>query len=284
MAIPLHSDRTTLFGVLNVTPDSFSDAGRFVSAGERPDAEAAGRAAESMVREGADVIDIGGESTRPGSQPVSISDELGRVLPVIEAVAKRVTVPISIDTRKSEVAEAALAAGATLVNDVSGLGYDPKLARVVANAQAGLILGHLRGSPDSMQRNPHFDDVLIEVGRELTRSVFVARQAGVPAQALMVDPGIGFGKRLNDNLELLGQPGRLREKLGLPVLVGASRKSFLGEITGEAVEGRDPASHVAAALAAFAGADALRVHDVAGARRALAIADALRSALEAGRP
>lgn len=282
MALPLHSDRTTLFGVLNVTSDSFSDGGRFVRAGERLDAEAAGCAAEAMVREGADVIDIGGESTRPGSQEVPVARELARVLPVIEAVAKRVKVPISIDTRKAEVAEAALAAGASLVNDVSGLRFDPDLARVVARAGAGLVVGHLRGSPASMQRDAHFEDALAEVGQELAHSVSLAREAGVPVDALMVDPGIGFGKRLPDNLELLAQPARLRETLGLPVLIGASRKSFLGELTGEAVGERDPASHVAAALAAFAGADALRVHDVAGARRAVVIADAVRGARGGG--
>lgn len=281
MALPLRSDRTTLFGVLNVTPDSFSDGGRFVGAGERLDAEAAARAAEAMVRAGADVIDVGGESTRPGSRELPVARELARVLPVVEAIAKRVDVPISIDTRKAAVAEAALAAGASLVNDVSGLRFDPALARVVARAGAGLVVGHLRGVPASMQRDPHFDDVFAEVSRELGHSVARARAAGVPAEALMVDPGIGFGKRLHDNLALLVQPGRLREVLGLPVMIGVSRKSFLGELSGDPVGERDSASHVAGALAVFAGADALRVHDVAGARRAVAVASAMRGAREA---
>lgn len=281
MALPLQTDRITLFGVLNTTPDSFSDGGRFVDAGEHVDVDAACRAAEAMLRAGADVIDVGGESTRPGSQDVPVAQELARTVPVVEAIAKRLDVRISIDTRKAAVAEAALDAGACLVNDVSGLRFDPELARVVARAGAGLVLGHLRGSPASMQRAPHFEDVLGEVGRELADSVALAREAGVPAEDLMVDPGIGFGKRLPDNLALLARPGALREALGLPVLIGASRKSFLGELTGDAAGERDPASHVAAALAVFAGADALRVHDVSGARRAAAVALAMRRAREA---
>ena len=281
MALPLQTDRITLFGVLNTTPDSFSDGGRFVDARERLDVDAASRAAEAMVRAGADVIDIGGESTRPGSEEVPVARELERTVPVVAAIAKRLDVPISIDTRKAAVAEAALDAGASLVNDVSGLRFDPELARVVAQAGAGLVLGHLRGSPASMQRAPYFEDVLEEVGAELARSVALAREAGVSANALMVDPGIGFGKRLPDNLALLARPGILRETLGLPVLIGASRKSFLGELTGDPVGERDPASHVAAALAVFAGADALRVHDVSGARRAVGVALAMRRAREA---
>ncbi|MGE4653185.1 MAG: dihydropteroate synthase [Myxococcota bacterium] len=281
MALPLQTDRITLFGVLNTTPDSFSDGGRFVDAGERVDVDAASRAAEAMVEAGADIIDVGGESTRPGSEEVPVARELARTLAVVEAIAKRLDVPISIDTRKAAVAEAALDAGASLVNDVSGLRFDPELARVVARAGAGLVLGHLRGSPASMQRNPHFEDVLDEVGTDLARSVALAREAGVSKRALMVDPGIGFGKRLPDNLALLARPGALREALGLPVLIGASRKSFLGELTGEPVGERDPSSHVAAAIAVFAGADALRVHDVAGARKAAAVAYAMRRAQEA---
>ncbi|MFP8877249.1 MAG: dihydropteroate synthase [Myxococcota bacterium] len=281
MALPLETDRITLFGVLNTTPDSFSDGGRFVDSGEHVDIGAASRAAEAMVRAGADLIDVGGESTRPGSEEVPVARELARTVPVIAAIAKHLDVPISIDTRKAAVAEAALDAGASLVNDVSGLRYDPELARVVARAGAGLVLGHLRGSPASMQRDPHFDDVLDEVGRDLARSVALAREAGVSDKALMVDPGIGFGKRLPDNLALLARSGALREALGLPVLIGASRKSFLGELTGEPVGERDSASHVAAAIAVFAGADALRVHDVSGARRAVVVALAMRRAREA---
>ena len=212
-----------------------------------------------------------------------MSRELARVLPVVEAIGKRLEVPISIDTRKSAVAEAALAAGASLVNDVSGLRFDPALADVVARHGAGLVVGHLRGSPASMQRDPHFRDVFGEVVGELAESVRVARAAGVDSGSLMVDPGIGFGKRLNDNLALLAQPGRMRADLGLPVLIGASRKSFLGELTGDPVGERDPASHVAAAIAVYSGADALRVHDVAGARRAVAVAEAFRGAREAVR-
>ncbi len=270
--------RVTIVGVLNATPDSFSDGGRFVYGEARVDVARAVDVAAGLVSEGTHVIDVGGESTRPGAAEVPVHLEIARTAPVIEALAKRFDVPTSIDTRKAEVAEAALEAGASIVNDVSGLRFDPALAGVVAGAGAGLVLGHLRGVPETMQRDPHFDDVLAEVADELAGSVARARAAGVDRSRIAVDPGIGFGKRLADNLALLAHPDGLRERLGQPVLVGPSRKAFLGTLTGDPVEARDRATLAACAVAVFAGADAVRVHDVAGAVRAVAVAVALRDA------
>jgi dihydropteroate synthase len=225
---------------------------------------------------------VGGESTRPGARSVAPEREIGRVRPVIEALAKEVAAPISIDTRKAAVAEAALAAGARIVNDVSGGRHDPRLLEVAARFEAGLVLGHLRGEPSTMQQGVHFDDVVAEVADELAQAARAARRAGVAAGRLVADPGIGFGKELDHNLALLAGAGRLRARLGLPILVGPSRKSFLGRLTGEPADARDIATHAACAVAVFAGADAVRVHDVAGARRAVRVAHALREAARAG--
>jgi dihydropteroate synthase len=271
-------ERVTVVGVLNATPDSFSDGGRLVDDGGAVDVDAAVAAAARMVEAGAQMIDVGGESTRPGAIETPLVIEIDRTAPVVEALAKRFAVEISIDTRKAAVAEAALDAGARVVNDVSGLGFDAALADITAAAGASLIVGHLRGTPETMQRNPHFEDVLGEVVTELGVSLATARAAGIPDERLAVDPGIGFGKRLEDNLALLANAGRLRETLGLPVLVGPSRKQFLGSLTGDPVECRDAATAVACAVAIFAGANAVRVHDVAGAVRAAAVAGALRDA------
>jgi dihydropteroate synthase len=272
-------DRVTIVGVLNLTPDSFSDGGRYVRAPEdAPDLGRVARDAEAMVAAGADVLDLGGESTRPGARPVPAALEIRRTAPAIEALAKRLAVPLSIDTRKADVARAALDAGAVLVNDVSGLRHDPELGAVVARRGAGLILGHLRGEPETMQADVRFDDVVAEVADELRASVERACAAGVAVERIAADPGIGFGKRLPQNLALLANVGRLRARVGVPILVGPSRKSFLGELTGDPPEARDLATHAACAVAIFAGADAVRVHDVAGARRVAAIALALRQA------
>ena len=284
MSIPVRDDRVTVFGVLNATPDSFSDGGRFVDASDRIDLSRAVDAAAALVAAGADVLDVGGESTRPGAAEIDVDREIARTQPVLEAIAKRFALPLSIDTRKPRVAQAALDAGASIVNDVSGLGFDPALAAEVAECEASLVLGHLRGSPATMQQAPHFDDVLEEVAGELARSVEVALAAGVPRERLMVDPGIGFGKELSHNLALLRGAGQLRERLGLPVMLGPSRKSFLGHLTGRPTGARDIATHAACALAVYEGADAVRVHDVDGARDAVAVALALRAqrAREAG--
>jgi dihydropteroate synthase len=270
-------DRVTLVAVLNVTPDSFSDGGRFVR-GDRVDVDAAVAAGLALAEAGAHVIDVGGESTRPGAQPVGDAEEIARTQPVIEALAKALALPLSIDTRKAAVAEAALAAGARVVNDVSGLRHDPALAGLAARRGATLLLGHLRDTPATMQHAPRFEDVVREVGDELLASADRARAAGVPDERLAVDPGIGFGKTLAHNLALLANVGALRRRLGLPVCVGVSRKSFLGRLTGDAPAERELASRVAEGIAVFAGADAVRVHDVASARRMAAVAQALRGA------
>ncbi len=292
----LPPERATIVGVLNVTPDSFSDGGRWVGATGASDAAAARERVEPvepvervdvgavvdeaarLVEAGAHWLDVGGESTRPGAETVDPDRECARVVPVIEALAGRFDAVISIDTRKSAVAEPALAAGARVVNDVSGGRHDPALAAVAARAGAGLVLGHIRGTPADMQRAPHYDDVLPEVADELSAAVEQARAAGVARERLAIDPGIGFGKRLEDNLALLAHLDWLRNRMSLPVMVGVSRKSFLGTLTGDPVEARDLASHCAEAVAIFAGADAVRVHDVDGARRAAAVGAALRGA------
>ena len=269
----------TIVGILNATPDSFSDGGRFVRGDAQLDLSAALDAAAALVRAGAQVLDVGGESTRPGSQPVSPEIEIARTAPLIEALAKRLDVPISIDTRKAEVARAALDAGARIVNDVSGLRHDPALAGVAARAGATLILGHLRGEPATMQESPHFDDVLREVGDELAASVAAARAAGVSAERLVVDPGLGFGKRLEDNLDAARRARRAAPSGSACRCWSVPRaRRFLGALTGDPVAERDRATQAACAIAAFVGADAVRVHDVAGAVRAVAVGRALREA------
>jgi dihydropteroate synthase len=275
-------NRVTIVGVLNATPDSFSDGGRFVHAGEHVDLTAAVDGATRLVRQGAHAIDVGGESTRPGAREVPVGVEIQRTAPVIAALAKRIDVPISIDTRKADVAEAALDAGARAINDVSGLRFDPGLAAVARRAGALLILGHLRGTPETMQDDPRYEDVLEEVAHELESSVATAREAGLGDGQLAIDPGLGFGKRLEHNLALLANLGWLRRRLRLPLLVGPSRKSFLGALTGDPLEARDEATWAACAVAAFAGADAVRVHEPAGAARAVAVGRALRGARRGG--
>jgi dihydropteroate synthase len=272
-------ERVTIVGVLNATPDSFSDGGRIVSGEARVDLLAAAEAAAELLAGGAHVLDVGGESTRPGARAVPAEVEMLRVVPVIEALAKRFDAPICVDTRKAAVAQAALETGACAVNDVSGLRFDPGLAGVAARLGASLVLGHLRGTPETMQRAPRFADAVAEVGDELAASVAAARAAGVAEEQLAVDPGLGFGKDLRENLELLANLERLRARLGLPILVGPSRKSFLGQLTGDPVDRRDLATAAACAVAAFLGADAVRVHDAAGATRAVAVGRALREAI-----
>jgi len=264
------SDRVTIVGILNVTPDSFSDGGRFAAPHRAVEAGLA------LARSGAALVDVGGESTRPGAAAVPLAEEIARVRPVVEALAARV--PVSVDTRRAAVAEVALAAGARVVNDVSGGRHDPDLLGVVAAAGAWIVLGHLRGEPATMGEDVQFEDVLREVTGELGESVEGALEAGIPRDRIAVDPGLGFGKHLEHNLALLAGVGTLRERLGLPVLVGPSRKAFLGQLTGAPVGARDGATHAACAVAVFAGADAVRVHDVAGAVPAVAVASALREA------
>jgi dihydropteroate synthase len=274
----LPPQRVTIVGVLNVTPDSFSDGGRFVTASRSVDLDAVVASGEAMVAAGADVLDVGGESTRPGAGEVSVGEEIARTAGVVEALAKRLSVPVSIDTRKAEVAEAALDAGARIVNDVSGGVFDPSLLGVVSKRGAEVVLGHLRGTPDRMQQTIDFDDVVAEVADELNTAVDGALAAGISRDRIAVDPGIGFGKRGAENHALIANLAELRGRVNCKVWVGVSRKSFLGELTDDPAEARDLASHVAGGIAIFAGADAVRVHDVAGAARARAVATALRDA------
>ena len=260
--------RPYLVGILNVTPDSFSDGGKFFSV-EQALAQAA-----AMETEGADWIDVGGESTRPRAEKVTAADERKRVIPVVQALAARSKLPISIDTYKAEVADAALAAGAEIVNDVSGGRLDPGLLAVVARHGAAIVLGHLRGEPQTMQESIRFGDVFAEVAAEQGERMQAARAAGI--SRIVVDPGIGFGKRTPHNVELIRRAGELERALGVPVMIGASRKSFLGELTGITQAGdRLIPSVIAAVMAVRAGARFVRVHDVGATRQALRVAEAL---------
>ena len=265
------ASRVAVLGIVNATPDSFYDGGRHEACG--PAVERALR----LVDEGADALDIGGESTRPGAEAVSEALERRRVLPVIEALAKRTDVPISVDTRRASVAAAALDCGATIVNAVAGL-RDPELAAVCAERGAALILNHMRGEPRTMQAEPRYADVVSEVSRELLAQAAAAEREGVAAERIWLDPGLGFGKHPTlHNLPLLGRLGEL-VALGYPVLVGPSRKHFIGAITGAAVADRLPGTLAAATVCVLAGARAVRVHDVAAARQAVDVASAILAA------
>ena len=260
--------RPQIMGILNVTPDSFSDGNRFFSL------DAAVDRAQEMEREGADIIDIGGESTRPNAPPVGLARELDRVIPVIEALAGKLSVPISIDTYKAGVARAACAAGAEIVNDVTGLMFDPDMAGAVAEADAGLVVMHTRGMPDTMQAQTGYHDLIAEVKRYLEHSLALAQAAGIPAARVAVDPGIGFGKSVEGNLELIRRLGELLP-LGRPILVGPSRKSFIGAVLGRGGGERMFGTAAAVAVSIAHGASIVRVHDVAAMRDVAVMARAL---------
>jgi dihydropteroate synthase len=265
------STRTLIMGILNVTPDSFSDGGLFLNAQE------AVLHGIRMVEEGADILDVGGESTRPGSEPVSLEEESRRVLPVIEGLAKRVKVPLSIDTTKSQVAERALEAGAALVNDTSGLQDDPRISTVAAKNGAALVLMHRKGQPKVMQKDPRYDDLIGEIASFLKASARKAKEAGVGEDQIIIDPGLGFGKTLEHNVYILNHLEEL-SSLGMPVLVGPSRKSFIGKILDLPVEGRLEGTAAAVAAAVLKGAAVVRVHDVKEMVRVVRVADAIRRA------
>lgn len=255
-------ERPAVMGVVNVTPDSFSDGGRFLD----PDAAVAHGLA--LVDAGADLLDVGGESTRPGAAPVGEDEELRRVLPVVERL-EAAGVPVSIDTSKAAVAAAALAAGATVVNDVAA-GADPEMFAVVAAASAGLVVMHMQGEPRTMQHDPHYHDVVVEVGDFLLDRLAVARAAGIPTAALCADPGLGFGKTAAHNVALLARLGELVGRVEVPVLVGPSRKSFIARLIGDdRVETLDDGTLATAVWAVDQGARIVRVHDAAGAADAL---------------
>ena len=270
------SARTHIMGVLNVTPDSFFDGGKYSTVGK-----AVGRALK-MIAEGADFIDVGGESTRPksqaygeGAEPLPMEEELRRVTRVIESLADRTDIPISIDTYKAGVAREALESGAVIVNDISGFTFDPEMPSVVAEAGASAVLMHIKGTPKTMQVDPTYDDLLGEVSEFLQNGLARGRQMGI--NQMMVDPGIGFGKRQEHNLRLIKGLSNFKS-LGYPILIGPSRKSFIGNILNLPVEERIEGSIAASVACILYGANILRVHDVKEAKRAALVADAIKRA------
>ena len=265
-------DRTLVMGILNVTPDSFSDGGQFFALDQ------AMARAEEMIAEGADILDIGGESTRPGGAPVSVEEELQRVVPPIERLAKTSNVPLSIDTTKAVVARAALDAGAEIVNDISALRFDPPLADETARAGAGLVLMHSRGTLTTMHQLPPVEDIMAEVIDSLRHSIVEAERRGVRRESIALDPGIGFSKSPEQNVELIAKLGKLaREFSDFPILIGTSRKSFIGRLLDNApVEDRLHGTMATVTAAILCGAHIVRVHDVRAARETVRIADAIK--------
>ena len=249
------SRRIHIMGIVNTTPDSFSDGGRL------PTVDAAIDHALRMEQEGVDILDIGGESTRPGAAPVGAEEELARMLPVVHGLAGRTSCLISVDTRKAYVARACLDAGAHILNDVTALQGDPEMAALAAESGAGVVLMHMRGDPSNMQDAPHYNDVELEVGDFLAAAEAAAVHAGVAPGRIVLDPGIGFGKTLDHNLALLAASGHLQTRLGRPLLLGLSRKRFIGTLTGRAVGERLPGSLAALAASAMLGVRIFRVHD-----------------------
>lgn len=256
-------------GVLNVTPDSFFDGGKFSSRDKAIDH------ALRMADEGADIIDVGGESTRPGSEPTSLSDELKRTLPVIEGIRKRSGIRLSIDTYKAEVARSAIDAGADMVNDISALSFDAAMAGVVAAAGVPVVLQHIKGTPRDMQKDPSYTDVTAEIKAFFVERIAFARDRGIDVGQIIIDPGIGFGKRVEDNLTIIRELGKLKE-LGRPLLIGTSMKSFIGRILGtDDVGQRAEGTLASIAISLWNGADMVRVHDVARTRKVVLFMQAL---------
>ena len=262
------SSRTHLMGVLNVTPDSFSDGGRFFKL------EEAIKQGLKLAEEDADMIDIGGESTRPGSEPVTIEEELRRVIPVIEELTKMIQAPISIDTYKSRVAKEALDSGASMVNDISGSRFDPEMKKIIAEYDVPVVLMHIQGTPKNMQESPKYENLLEDIKSYLNQSISIAEEAGIGEDKIIIDPGIGFGKTLDDSLKILKN---LREfkSLGRPVMVGVSRKSFIGKILDLPTDERLEGSLASMAVAIMNGANILRVHDVKESKRVAKLVDAI---------
>lgn len=264
----LRLDQARIMAVLNLTPDSFSDGGRYIGL------DAALAQAERLVGEGADILDVGGESTRPGAAPVSVDEEIARVVPVIEAIAARIDVPISIDTSKPAVMRAAVAAGAGLINDVNALRGEGALEAAAA-LNVSVCLMHMQGEPRTMQDAPHYDDVVGDVKRFLADRLLTCQMAGIDKKRVVIDPGFGFGKSLEHNLALLAQLGQFAS-IEAPLLVGLSRKQMIGTVTGRGVSDRAAGSAAASLLAVERGARIVRVHDVAATRDALAMYAAIR--------
>lgn len=263
------ASRTHVMGVLNVTPDSFSDGGLYLSP------EAAIQHGVRMAEEGADIIDVGGESSRPFSRRISAHEEMERVLPVIEALASSIKIPISIDTLKAEVAQEALKCGASMVNDISALRYDPRMAEVAARAGVPVVLMHMKGSPEDMQINPVYGDVTAEVAAFLKERMSYAQECGVERGMLIIDPGIGFGKTIEHNLTLIRELAELRA-LQAPILLGTSNKSFIGRITGKEPSQRMLGTMATVAAGVMNGADIVRVHNVKEAVETVKVIDAIK--------
>jgi len=264
-------ERTCIMGVLNITPDSFSDGGKYL------DKEKAVQRAMEMARGGADIIDIGGESSRPGAVSISAAEEIERVIPVVEALIGKIEVPISVDTRKSEVAKEALSKGASFINDITALRADGDMAKVIAGFDAGCILMHMKGDPGNMQDAPHYDDVIGEISAYLAESIKLAEDSGIDPGKIIIDPGIGFGKTLEHNLLILKNLERFKE-LDKPIMVGTSRKSFIGKLTGKEADERIFGTAASIAAAILNGADIVRVHDVPQMREVSTIADSVKRA------
>ncbi|GAB6182747.1 dihydropteroate synthase [Thermodesulfovibrio hydrogeniphilus] len=262
--------KTYIMGIVNVTPDSFFDGGRYFNV------EQAVERGIRLAEEGADILDIGGESTRPGSEPVSVDEELKRVLPVIEKLSKKVNIPISIDTYKAQVAEEAIKAGATIINDISGLRFDPDMARIAAKYDVPVVIMHIKGAPKDMQKNPHYVALIPEIIEYLRESIIIAKNSGLDENKIIIDPGIGFGKTPEHNLEIIKnlKDFTLLEK---PILIGPSRKSFIGKVLDEpSPENRLEGTASAVAISVFNGANIIRVHDVAYMVKIVKMADAIK--------
>ncbi len=263
-------ERAAILGILNITPDSFSDGGQYLGA------EAALARGLQMIEEGAEAIDLGGESTRPGAQPVPLEEEARRVLPVLAELRKRIELPISVDTTKAEMARMALDEGADLINEVSALEADPGMAPLLADRRVPIVIMHRRGRPQTMQDNPQYDDATGEIFRYLGGRLQILERAGIDPERMIVDPGIGFGKRSVDNMVLLRDLGEFRS-LGRPVLIGLSRKSFLGRILGKSVEEREWGTLVAHTLAALSGVAVIRAHHIPNAREMVKLLGAFQA-------
>ncbi len=261
--------RTYVVGVLNVTPDSFSDGGLYQSVDQ------ALFRVEEMIRAGADIIDVGGESTRPFATPLSVEEELKRVVPVVEAIRRRFDIPLSIDTYKAPVAREALQAGADMINDISALRFDPEMIKVVVETGAPVILMHMKGTPQTMQLDPRYDDVIAEIKRFLRERIDFALSQGVAREKIIIDPGIGFGKRFEDNLTIIKHVDDFFS-LDAPVLLGPSRKAFLGQILEKEARERDAGTMAVVAYAALKGVDLVRVHQVEMAVDTLKVIQALK--------
>jgi len=255
-------------GILNVTPDSFFDGGQYLKKDE------ALKHALKMIEDGADIIDVGGESTRPFSEPVDVQEELRRVIPVIEAIRLRSDITISVDTYRAEVAENACKAGAEIVNDISGLGFDSKMAETIARLGAYAVIMHIKGTPKDMQKDPYYDDVISEIKDFFSERIEFARAKGIDDGKIILDPGIGFGKRVEDNLRIIKELKAFKE-LGMPILIGTSMKSFIGTVTESELHERIEGTLASIAISIWNGADIVRVHDVKKAFKVIKLVDAI---------